>query len=306
MYVNTNYEIHILMGLPGSGKSTFAKDFKNKKHRCQIIDFDEMMAVSAGRNPSKHIKAQLKGKISFGAENLILDGLFLSSDAIVETVCTTMWSLVEKNNNSYLFQMKKAKDSSVQLHVSIIIHRWDEDRETCLKNDGGRRSKDSAITILNAVYEMPDLELIKDKISGYASDIGCKIIGIEQVNHKVELKEDWKRYYNSYGIHVDDDGNLRSEEWSKGGTCGSCWDSNLSHVSGEKTPNFDELDEFLERISPNITFLQYKKIWKECVWEETETKGDYYGGSITYAWWVCNLEGMHTLLEEFGYTSKEE
>ena len=68
---------------------------------------------------------------------------------------------------------------------------------------------------------------------------------------------------------------------------------------------FEELDNLLEEIAPNVTFLHYKKIRSQCVKTEESYERDYYGGGCSYLNWVCDLEKLYDLLEQQGYIEEE-
>lgn len=44
--------------------------------------------------------------------------------------------------------------------------------------------------------------------------------------------------------------------------------------------------------------MQYKKLYNHCVTTETEGEGDYYGGHVEHAFFVCNLPKLHEMLVE--------
>ena len=92
----------------------------------------------------------------------------------------------------------------------------------------------------------------------------------------------------------EEKGILRSESWSNGGTWCDCW-GNTSHIHAESPQEFSTLDDLLYRICPNLTFLQYKHIKKNCVKLINYTDRDYYGGSEAKSYWECDL---HKLYEE--------
>lgn len=103
-------------------------------------------------------------------------------------------------------------------------------------------------------------------------------------------------------IKYDDEGYavINSERWSNGGNWVN-YMGNSSSVSPESPKEFDELDEILNKICPDITYLQYKKLHKQCVTLKTEDEHDYYGGSISYSWWSCNVDLFKDVLQKMGY-----
>lgn len=65
----------------------------------------------------------------------------------------------------------------------------------------------------------------------------------------------------------------------------------------DETPDFTELDDYLEEIYPTISFLTYKKIKKECVDVEQYIDRDYYS-TTENAYYRCNLEKMFEIIKE--------
>ena len=69
--------------------------------------------------------------------------------------------------------------------------------------------------------------------------------------------------------------------------------------------NFDEFDELIEKICPTITFLQYKKLYKNCVRMEERDNSDYYS-STREAYWRCDLKELWNMLDEMGLNPVKE
>ena len=268
-------KLDILSGLPGSGKTTFAKELgKQSKNTCVIHLDDVKDSLFYVKNKTIETLVQ-KGLCQRTKETnrIVLDGLFLTNQDLLKAI-----SAVANCYNS----------------VEVTIHRWDEDRDACVKNDGGRREVSSVTTILNATYETPDVEMLNKELA----EQNTKIIDI--VNHKVQLKPDWILHFRAH-TWCDEDGKMRSQKWCTGGAYGNCWDSHLSPVSPDDPLTFTQLDELLEKVAPSITFLHYKKIEKECVSTEESYDRDYYGGGTTHLNWVCDLPKLYKMLNEFGY-----
>ena len=167
-----------------------------------------------------------------------------------------------------------------------------------MKNDGGRRDLSSSATILNAKYEKINMDYLNSELC----DEG--VVSIEVIPKQVVLKQGWERYFR-HSITVDEDGKMRSNKWCTGGAYGNCWNDSMSPVSAENPVDFTALDKLLEEICPNITFLHYKKITKECVETESSYEADYYGGGCHYANWVCDLRTLYSVLENLGYINEE-
>lgn len=274
-------QLHILMGLPGSGKTTFAKEKAHENcSRTHVINGDNayktVTSYYAYQNKDKHnsllylLLNDLCCAIDRKQDIIYLDGLFLTNQDILDVL--------------------KYFSSSCQMKVTI--HYWNPDRETCLKNDGGRREVSSALTILNAHIEKPNIDWLKDNTDETA------VLDIKVKNHQVFLKPDWMRYLRPF-VNVEN-GLLVGCSWSEGGTCGSCYSDGLSYIEAESPREFEEFDSLLSEICPNLTFLQYKKLCKICTNTQTRTHRDYYGGTTTERYWVCDLQKMYEALVEMG------
>lgn len=275
-------ELHVLMGLPGSGKTTFTEELKKKLSRkgtgraCAVLHMDELRSVVRyGKKASLReiISNEVYHCVYKDTKHLIIDGPVFTNEDIFNVVKATAPSFHK---------------------VTVTIYRWNEDRETCLKNDGGRRELPSANTILHAPYEKVNIDGLNERIKDFDAQI------VKVINNKVVLKDDWDRYFRHI-VHVSDDKKLRSEKWCTGGSYGNCWNDHLSPVSPEEPLEFEELDDLLEKIAPNVTFLHYKKIRNKCVKTEESYDSDYYGGGCNYMNWVCDLEKLYELLENQGY-----
>jgi hypothetical protein len=91
---------------------------------------------------------------------------------------------------------------------------------------------------------------------------------------------------------------LESQSWCLGGKSYD-WHGSEHYLSAENPLNFDEFDELLEKICPQITYLQYKKIYAKCVTMEERSASDYYT-QAREGFWKCDLEKLYEMLEEMG------
>ncbi len=293
--------IHILVGLPGCGKSTYAARHDTK----QIYFCDQKIKnVANGKTPyytDKNIATLLCSDEEYKSmifsrfcsyTDIYIDGLFLTNDN-VETVI-----------NSTLLVYNRSKDlRNVPSLITFIIEQWDENREACLINDQrryakGYRDEKSQTTIKNAPYEDIDigqLELYLGITMNEMNHINHKtLIKLDKVNHET------KAYSNEDIIVVKYDntykGILRSEQWSRGGSWGS-YDGRSGSIEPDEQPDFDKLDEMLSDICPNISFLEYKYIMKNFVEIKETSVDDYYGGTEYFAHYECNLNGLISYLK---------
>lgn len=276
------FTINILIGLPGSGKSTFGNKMANNRHD-MLIKFDDYIKDGKMTSYDEIWKDTFRYQTFYSPYFVILDGLFLTNSSR-KSVIQSLIDYVEhkKINNGYSYR--------------IIYHFWNEDRETCLHNDKGRRSVDSSITIKNAPYEQVDMDYIEKDIKDYIYDHRVK-------NHTVVRATVYDKFFQSYGTISDPDIMKSEEEWTLGGTTRD-WNGSVELMRDE-TPDFVEFNELIEQVCPNISFIQYKNIYRKCVVQKTRTDYDYYGGYEEKAWWECNLKALYKILLEKGLITEE-
>lgn len=248
-----------------------------------LIKFDDYIKDGKLSSYDEIWKDTFKYQTSFWPYFVILDGLFLTNSSR-KSVIQSLIDYVEQKNtqNGYCYR--------------IIYNFWNEDRETCLHNDKGRRCVDSSITIKNAPYEPVDMDYIEKDIKDYIFDHQVK-------NHTVVRATVYDKFFQSYGSTSEPD-IMKSEEWTLGGTT-SDWNGYTVEFLKEQTPDFVEFDELIEQVCPNISFIQYKNIYRKCVVQKTRTDYDYYSGSEEKAWWECNLKTLYKTLLEKGLITEE-
>jgi hypothetical protein len=101
-----------------------------------------------------------------------------------------------------------------------------------------------------------------------------------------------------------DKGEYIEVSWIIGGmTGGSCWDTSASKhrpVLAKPEPEFDCLDKILEILCPQITFLQYKDIIKNCIKYDDQEILEYYGNRTEYRYKTIFLKELYDRLIEKG------
>lgn len=274
-------EIHILRGLPGSGKTYFAKNEvdrlvkKNFSNKNKIIhvELDSIKYSMFGSKRSEQDVWSMIYSYLRTAEVAYIDGLFLTNKAVID------------------FIKKIQEIVSVE---NLTIHFWNEDREICLYNDNGRRNTPSEVTIKSAEYEKTNEILIKEQ-TGLQPRV---------ISHYVAKKPEYLYFAAEEGIVLKDNKYLVSDKWHGDGTTRDC-DGNSSHLSGsDPLTEFKEFDELLESIYPNISFLAYKKIYNACVTVEDAYDGDYYSSYTSY-WFQCDVEKLYEMVSDLGIKNKE-
>lgn len=267
--------VEILMGLPGSGKTHYAKEHENTRAGVYAVILDELSDIrmyGCKRSMEELIQIGVSN-VYRNANTIILDGPFFTN----EHLRIALHSIAQEYGK-----------------VNATIHHWEENRDYCLKNDGGRREVKSTHTIETAEYELPNVEWLHEQLADNSVHI-AKI-----VMHEIELKPEWLRFWRPVQYH--DDGKLYSSSWCTGGCWNDCWGGSTP-AAAEEPYNFSELTDLLEKVAPNLTFLQYKRIEAECVSTHTSYERDYYGGAVSRCQWVCDLERLYKVLHSYGHVS---
>lgn len=93
-------------------------------------------------------------------------------------------------------------------------------------------------------------------------------------------------------------------EWIIGGQSGGdCWGSKSRPIAPAPEPEFVALDMVLEQLCPQISFLQYKAILRDCVAYGSHEENGYYGNSTEYARKRVGLRGLYDKLLSWGLVS---
>ena len=270
-------KLMITHGLPGSGKTSWSETLESNRDVFVLHadDIREKFYSFGGRYTVRDYIVMGMQEWR-GQPNVVVDALVLTNDDIFNVV--TLFS------------------EYVHGHLEVVVHYWNEDRKTCLKNDGGRREEESTSMILNARYEDVDVEGLNKRLFAYGAK-GIEVTDV--VRHDVMLKPDWYLFCKS-GVDFGRNGKLRSERWSVGGEYGSCYGG--KHMTdGEEPCEFTELDNLFDKKCPELKYRDYREIKKRCISTEETTQSEYYGGYTNYMNWVCDLKKMYEILKEFGY-----
>mgnify|MGYP000974657187 FL=1 len=256
--------ITILWGLPGSGKTHYATEhYSTNVYGNGVVNVDHIRASHKGDEFYRVLIKKTQDAL-YAKDKAVLDGLFTTNEEVRKVCELTSFGL------STLFK------------ILFKIVYWDKNVESCIHNDRGRRKIDSIATIENLPFERPN-----------PSKLGGSVTEKHITKRKIVKKPEYLAWAQEEKIVNDETGVLRSSTWSLGGKCGD------NYTSPDPQPiNFDEFDRLLFKICPDISFLKYKKLYKESVEIKVETRHDYYETEYSYAFYECNLSKFYSMLQE--------
>lgn len=92
-----------------------------------------------------------------------------------------------------------------------------------------------------------------------------------------------------------------SIKWETGGRSGgSCWDNDEEDhhydTPGEPEPEFEEFDEILNTLCPDISFMKYKKLCSVLIENNDNIEYEYYGNYTHYAFKHVDLDNLYEYL----------
>jgi len=268
-------KVLILMGLPGSGKTTYANEVKkNDTSHVHIINLDQLL--------KEHKKTSIRGlsKLDYYGGYVtnvyVIDGLIHTNEQLLDTV-----NKVVKNEGL----------------INIEVHYWKENRRQCLINDMYRRDMSCITSIKHLPLDIPDLEQLRNI---FPNIVICK--------HDVPIKPNWLLFNDKYCLGCTlDNPYFKSDSWSTGGSYGNCWNDNIVSFDGDiPLTEFKQFDDLIENIDKHISFKTYKEIYNHCVSIGTTHESDYYGGvGSNYAFFQCNVELLYEKLSKLGLLLKD-
>lgn len=176
---------------------------------------------------------------------------------------------------------------------NLFIIYFKPDKSKCLANDMARnRDVKAKTTIKLGKLEYPNIEKIAEKTKMVVTVIEQEVYDSGYETPVEIRKMPPSKVKQAVGV-------LESQSWSLGGTLNS-YSGYTTPCYAEPAADFTELDNYLNEICPNITFLQYKRLFDTCVSTEEDEDYDYYGGCVTNAKYVCNINTLHEKMKEMG------
>lgn len=267
--------ITILYGLPGSGKTFYTKRL-NDPWYFTIVHMDDYI-VDGKYKSITEVLSGLKGSIK---KYLVIDSLITTQKKLEEIIKETH-DFFENNGDSR--------------HDLSIVY-WNENRDACRENIKRRADgRNVSVTIDNIPFE----EVNEDRIRKFVYDMD-RNVQLSFKHRNVFTNRNWDLYFqplidNSWG---KEDKYYYSDSWSCGGSWCDCWGNHGTIHPDEQPTVFDKFDELMEQICPNITYIQYKNIFKECVEIDEYRENDYYGGTAYRARYKLDPKKCYDMLRE--------
>lgn len=300
----------LVHGLPGSGKTTLLKKLVNEKlsNRKEA----EYMDVDIAPFDSKQLRSKLRElRMFINYDNNHNDDRWYNYNPEKAVVYVDALCLTNKDLADLIYELICQYNTLVyDKSFKFTILDFEDNRELCIKNDIIRSfanpSRSAKLTIENSIFESVDCETIintvRDKLvsksnSNYTITVDTKKIPVWNSDEASSYERTKAFVYSAapnFGTVVKNV--LRGESWTVSGREWSYTGKEWS-VGGQEPNDFEGFDNLIETLYPEIPFLKYKKIRKECCNIEEYDEHDYYS-SYTKNRWVCDLDKLVSILVE--------
>lgn len=295
-----------MMGLPGSGKTTYVEEHTTLKPNHRVISLDN--EYYGKRDPINYAAQYAVEYVEVlstdprcSIDDIWIDGLILSYEDINKLVDKIIYEMSKANTESWLVFNDEL------ISVTINIHQYECNRDNCLHNDinrynNGERQLASNISIENTPYVVLDKNQIESLCKTCLESSENEEMHLKYVKFNLEYEllpvkkcGTWELYYKSKGTLNPNI--LESNSWSRGG---SWCDYRGCHgtIEASDQPEFTELDNILLETCPNLPILIYKKIYKDYVTINEYSEDDYYGGTEYKANYVADMKAIYDYLRE--------
>jgi len=265
--------ITILYGLPGSGKTFYTKRLEN--NWTSIVHMDDYI-VDGKYKPISEVLSGLKGIFK---RNLVIDSLITTQEKLEDII---------KETHDFFERCGGAR------HDLTVVY-WNEDRDACRENINRRADgRNVSVTINNIPFE----EVDEGRIIRFVYNMDRKV-HILFKHRYVFTDGNWDFYFQPLIDNSWDqaDKYYYSDDWSRGGDWADCW-GNHGDIEPSEQPEFTDFDKLLENVCPNISFIQYKRIFSECVEIDNFEESDYYGGTEYKSRYKLDVRKCYEMLRE--------
>lgn len=305
----------LVHGLPGSGKTTLLKSLVSKKlhnkEEAEYLDLDSM------RYSKQDLDSNIRDAIMYNDyDRRHNDNIWYKFDTKKSIVYVDMLCLTNQNLAGLIYALMKRYIYKVDAKMfDFTILDFEGDRELCIKNDMIRSlagpSRSAKATIETETFEEVDIDLISRLVGEQMStgfnnnctfNVKTKKVPVWNSDEASSYERTKAYVYSAANILGSvDDNILRGESWTIGGEEWS-YTGKKRAVGGQEPEEFEIFDKLIGAICPNISFLNYKKIRKECCDIEEYHENDYYS-SYTKNRWICDLDKLTSIIDEMGLIS---
>ena len=269
-------KVSIAYGLPGSGKTYYGQQIE-QTGCVNVISMDDY--IHDGQYESIEDILDRRFNLRYYSPNDFYIDSLITMNAVLIDVIGTIDRVFKKWNRRYCLE---------------VIH-WNENRVACRKNIAIRNDgRNVSTTIDNLPYEPVNQTFITDELRKINPDVTVTF-----KERRIYMDTIWDNYFQPLtDSHNSDGSHVYSDEWSLGGTWCNCWGESGTIAPEPQPKSFEIFDELLGKVCPNITYLQYKKLYEACVSIEHSECRDYYGGVENKAKYALDVRKCYDMLRD--------